>query len=518
MTGSDGVIRGDGGRAVGVPSAWAGLFRRRLREPAFWAIQAGVLSITALHLAIEGLGLFRQAAAIESGLHHAPVVLYLVPIVYAGLRYGSEGSVLTGVWCLLLTLPNIFLWHPRGFAWVGELLYASLVLGVGAAVAVPVERERRQRERLVATGRRLALLHEVASALVSPSPLDRVLPVVLDRVREVLGLQAVAVVVRDQEGAGEDRWSAPADADPSMAEIGELDRLGDEVVLRPDGRVVASLGRDRTAPGALIAAPGHARPPDRDDEELLRAVAAQIGVAVDNDHLHRLEKERLRSYVHEVTRVQEEERKHLARELHDTAAQDLVLLSRGLDALAGSGAPPAVVERVRELRTRAVETLEGLRRLSRDLRPTVLDDLGLVPALEWLTTDLTQRTRIEAIFRLSGSPRRLPTEAELALFRITQEALRNVERHAEARRVEVRVSFVDGEVRIDVVDDGRGFEAPRPLERLALEGKLGLLGMRERAQLVGGSLSIRSRPGEGAQVSVTVRGPGEHASPPGDPG
>ncbi len=492
-------------RAATVPvsavATWARLLRRRLREPAFWAVQAGVLSITALHLAIEGLGLFHQTGALESGLRHVPVVLYLVPIVYAGLRYGLEGSALTGAWSLMLTLPNVLLWHRRQLAWAWELLYVAIVLGVGAAVAAPVERERRQREQLAATGRRLALLHGVASALVSASPLDRVLPAVLERVREVLGLAAVSVVVRDPEGWGEARWTAPPDGAPVPGAEGPEGEGGPAP--GPDGRLVAPLGGDPGIPGALVAVLDPARGAGRDDEDLLRAVAAQIGVALENDRLHRLEKEHLRSYVHEVTRVQEEERRHLARELHDTAAQDLVLLARGLDALA-ERLPPEPAARARELRARAAETLEGLRRLSRDLRPTVLDDLGLVPALEWVVADLTGRTGVDARFHLSGPARRLPAETELALFRVTQEALRNVERHAGARRVEVRVSFDDDRVRVEVEDDGAGFEVAEPLERLALEGKLGLLGMRERAQLVGGALTIRSRPGEGTAVTVTV--------------
>ncbi|HXF74349.1 MAG TPA: GAF domain-containing sensor histidine kinase [Actinomycetota bacterium] len=484
-----------------VLATWAGLVRRRLHEPTFWAVQAGVLSITALHLAIEGLGLFRQAAAVESGLHHVPVVLYLVPIVYAGLRYGFEGSVLTGAWSLVLTLPNVFLWHRRGFAWTGELLYAALVLGVGGAVAVPVERERRQRERLEATGRRLALLHQVASALVSASPLDRVLPIVLERVREVLGLRAVVVVVRDPDHGGVEGWSVPEGV--ALAEGADRVEPSGVDAAGADGCVRAQLGPEPESVGVLVGAVEPGREPGREDEDLLRAVAAQIGVAIENDRLHRAERERLRSYVHEVTRAHEEERKHLARELHDTAAQDLVILQRGLDALA-ERLPPEAAQRVRELRSRAVDTLEGLRRLSRDLRPTVLDDLGLVPALEWLVADLERRTGIEARFRTSGAVRRLPAETEVALFRITQEALRNVERHAQARRVEVRVAFGDHEVRVEVRDDGCGFEVPAPLDRLALQGRLGLLGMRERAQLVGGTLAVRSAVGEGAEVAVTV--------------
>lgn len=518
MSASDGIVRGSG--AVGVPSLWVTLFRRRLRERSFWTIQIAILSITAFHFAFEALRLFGDIPGVESGLHHLPVILYLAPVVYAGLRYGFEGSVLTGTWCVLLTAPSVLVWHSRGFMWTGELIYVVFVVGVGVAVAVPVERERRQRDRVAAASRRLALLNDVASALVSSPSLDRILPAVLARLREVLGLEAVGVITWEPDVPGTRTWTS--------ALSGREDRLRavlDEGVLRepasagspalPGGGVAVPLGGERASSGALVVVAGER--PLGEDEELAGAVASQIGVALDNDRLHRQEKDRLRSYVHEVTRVQEEERKRLARELHDTAAQDLVLLCRGLDALEGGTGPPPSDRRVGELRLRAGETLENLRRLSRDLRPTVLDDLGLVPALEWLAADMKRRTGMEAAFLLTGVPRRLPSEIELALFRTTQEALRNAERHAEAKRVEVRAAFAERQIRIDVEDDGRGFTVPDPPELLVREGRLGLLGIHERAQLAGGSVAVRSRPGGGTCVSVVVGSPAAGGKPRGGP-
>jgi signal transduction histidine kinase len=218
------------------------------------------------------------------------------------------------------------------------------------------------------------------------------------------------------------------------------------------------------------------------------------------------ERERLRTYTHEITRAQEEERKRIARELHDDTAQGLVLLCRRLDALRWDEVTlnPGPAGWFRELRSLAQATLKSVRRFSRDLRPPILDDLGLQPALEALVGELSGRTGLAASIELSGTTRRLEPEVELALFRIAQEALRNVERHAEASRVTVGVAFWGDRARLAVADNGRGFEVPRLSETFAPAGRLGLLGMQERAELVGGVLSIWSVPGDGTRVTVEV--------------
>lgn len=128
--------------------------------------------------------------------------------------------------------------------------------------------------------------------------------------------------------------------------------------------------------------------------------------------------------------------------------------------------------------------------------------LGLVPALEWLTADLGERVGLDARLAISGAPRRLPADMEVALFRIAQECLRNVERHARASRVLVEAAFEEGAFRLTVTDDGRGFDPNVDLR--ARDGRLGLIGARERAQLIGGSLSIRSAPGAGTSMVVVV--------------
>lgn len=213
----------------------------------------------------------------------------------------------------------------------------------------------------------------------------------------------------------------------------------------------------------------------------------------------------LRYYVGQVTRAQEDERKRIAREIHDDTAQLVLVLSRRLDALATSDPdlPEATRLRLEELRELSGDILTGLRRFSHDLRPPVLDDLGLLPALRELTAHLPEgklRVRLEVV----GRPRQLSSDTELALFRIAQEALTNIRKHSGASEATVAVEFGDAVVRVSVSDNGGGFAPPERLTELAQSGKMGLIGMQERAQLLGGTLTLRSQPGRGATVIVDV--------------
>jgi len=148
--------------------------------------------------------------------------------------------------------------------------------------------------------------------------------------------------------------------------------------------------------------------------------------------------------------------------------------------------------------------MEGVRRLSQDLRPPTLDRLGLVPALEWLASDVAEYSGIATKINVLGTERRLPEEVELVLFRISQEALRNVWRHSQATSAEIRVEFNEDKTRLTVSDNGKGFDPPSSVGDLARDGKLGLAGMEERTRLLGGSMTLKSEPGKGTTVTTEV--------------
>jgi signal transduction histidine kinase len=213
-------------------------------------------------------------------------------------------------------------------------------------------------------------------------------------------------------------------------------------------------------------------------------------------------KERLEFYLREITNAQEAERQRVARELHDDTIQSLILVGRDLDAILAkqdkSGAAAIV-----ETRERLDAAIDGVRRLARDLRPSILDRLGLIPSIEWLLAELAGRQGLKTQLHTDGEIRRLSPEVEVSLFRIVQEALRNVELHAEATEVKIALTASDGQLRVRIQDNGKGFRLSN-VARLDKHAGLGLQGMRERAQLLGGSVDIESEPDAGTTVRATV--------------
>ncbi len=212
----------------------------------------------------------------------------------------------------------------------------------------------------------------------------------------------------------------------------------------------------------------------------------------------------MRDYVAAITMGQEEERKRLARELHDDTAQSLVALSQKLEIAQKAlyQDPGKAGAQLAELRAMTADILANVRQFSRDLRPVYLEDLGLVPALEMLVQEVGERNGIESELRIRGIPQRLSPDLELAIYRIVQEALNNVSRHAHARHVVVEATFQTDGISVAVEDDGVGFQVPESPDALARAGHFGLMGIRERALLFGGRVTITSQPGAGTRLVV----------------
>jgi len=217
-------------------------------------------------------------------------------------------------------------------------------------------------------------------------------------------------------------------------------------------------------------------------------------------------KENLRRYLSQVTKAQEEERKRIARELHDDTIQALVVLSRQLEDAASSGRSMPEEKRalLESLRQQTTGIMDGVRRLTQDLRPSTLDRLGLLAGLEWLASDVSRYSGIDVKVKVGGASRRLPPDVELTLFRIAQESLRNVWRHSEATEAEVSVDFQGSKVVMIIKDNGKGFAVPSSVGDLTRDGKLGLTGMQERAGLLGGNVTFHSEPGKGTSVVVEI--------------
>jgi Signal transduction histidine kinase len=216
--------------------------------------------------------------------------------------------------------------------------------------------------------------------------------------------------------------------------------------------------------------------------------------------------ERLGQVLRQTISAQEDERRRLARELHDETAQSIAALSialdRARDAIAGSG--PEAISQIGQAKELSGRILAETRRLILGLRPTVLDDMGLVPAIRWYTESYLGDKGIAVTTEAAVPAQRLPAHIEVALFRIVQEALANVAKHSRAGHADVRITHDESRITVTVADDGVGFDVVRVLGQTGATESVGLLGMQERTRLLGGRLEIESRDGGGTLVRVEV--------------
>lgn len=254
--------------------------------------------------------------------------------------------------------------------------------------------------------------------------------------------------------------------------------------------------------GMLYLASRGETPLNVEEEALVQAIGGLVGVALENAALREsivAQQDRLRALAGGMLQAREEEARHIAHELHDEVGQILATVHIALDDLVQKN--PANAGILRELHGLLDRVEEQLRRLSRELRPPILDDLGLAPALEWLAEGMAERSGLTISVDVGVG--RLPSPVETALYRVVQEALTNAVRHARAKRVGLEVRAEGLVIRAMVQDDGRGFDVGATLARRGDRG-LGLIGMRERVEALGGELNIVSAPGRGTELSVTV--------------
>ncbi|HZL80804.1 MAG TPA: GAF domain-containing sensor histidine kinase, partial [Demequina sp.] len=489
-----------------------------VRDRRFWVIQALVLGIVVTHLALER----DPFLAAESQFYLLSVSILLVPVVYAGMRFGVSGALPTTAWALMLSAPEI-LGH-RTPTRVGILVQFAIIFMIAFVVGLRADRERAAAGATEQANARLSRINATASAVAQSLDLGRVLDETLraklDRsTRQVAWIELLP-------GPNTPRVTVVAASQVVVpSELDEIQRGLTEAVCL-SGQVQREPGRDQAARsaaapiisdgivvGALgVTYPSEPIPPD--EYRVLEAVGTQLGTALSNIRHHAsareglvalsIANENLETYVELATEAQEEERKRLSRELHDDTMQSLVLTLAQIDTAMASELPDEAEARLADAKGILAETLDNIRRFCRDLRPSLIDDLGLVDAVDWLVSDLRSRVGMTVGLEVHEPRRRLSSRDELLVFRIVQEALHNVERHAQAAWVGVVLDFRDGRLVAQVVDDGRGFASSGRVEREKLDQGLGLRGMHERTKLLRGSLVVESRPGRGTTVRLSV--------------
>lgn len=391
--------------------------------------------------------------------------------------------------------------------------------------------------RLTEAYRELSALNAIASIVSRSLDLDEILTSALEKTLELMNRSTGGILLWDEEkqmlcyrvyhglpskhvqclcyrlGEGmvgkaaqtgktaqvEDISKQPAAVHPCLVEAEGL-RAFASVPLRVKNKVLGVLNIASRDAGKFLSK----------DLRLLNNIATQIAIAVENAKLHQAvqHKDKIRGeLLSEVFRVQEEERRRIARELHDETSQILSGLSANLEAAmgtlpAGASKSKAILKKTRAL---SINILDELHKLIYELRPTLLDDLGLVAAIGWLVDNNLQGAGIVSDFKTTGRAKRLEPKLEAILFRVIQEAVYNIARHANARSANVSLHFQKDAIAICVKDNGTGFDVAGAINSKDRPRGLGLLGMVERVDLVNGSLNIKSQPGGGGtEINIKI--------------
>ena len=434
--------------------------------------------------------------------NHPPMNTFLgVPVLLRNVAYG-----------------NLYLTEKAGG---GEFTEEDqeIVQLLGAQAAVAIENARLY-ESTTRWMDQLESLAEVGNALSTEIELPKLLELVVTRLRELIDARLVFVAMARpgagtviETAAGEDAERYVGQTlDPIRSKTSRVlerrrsERV-DSIIDDPEvdqstarrmgaraGLWVPLLVRDR-ALGVIVAQDKQHADPRFTDEDVRIAEAFAERAAVAIDLSERVARDALRR----VVTGQELERKRLARELHDETGQALTSILLGLKGIEEADSAEDVRQSVLALRELVVATLHDVRRLAIELRPKALDDFGLVPAIERLAETFAEQTNLDVHLEAVLGESRLAGEVETALYRIVQEALTNVIKHANARTVSVVLTRKGERVVVLVEDDGRGFDTAE-----GRDGGLGLLGMRERIALVGGQVSVESNPERGTTVAVEV--------------
>lgn len=401
---------------------------------------------------------------------------------------------------------------------------------VARSVAVVDSQQATLREQIEATNRLLASLLSVAESSLHADNVQQVVDNGLKQLCGALGFSSGTLRIRHDmaEYTARHGQGPAAECDAEQLVSAELGRLPDRPLpQRAQERMTTLLGPQLS--GELRGCDGAVTIMELVESQGFVASAVLKGqtapTAIGERRLHnmlhhvllaatarlfsrheRLLQDRRRALLRRVLRAQEDERLRIARELHDTVCQDLAALSLHLERLARRGDVGELSEPLSQCQSAAHGMLETVRRISHDLRPTVLDTMGFLPALQWHIERIHRGEGLRADLVIDGQPYDLSEELALTLYRIVQECLNNVAQHASAAHVCVTVAFQAENIAVAVEDDGVGFERRAELARVPMaDGRgLGLLGIEERAKMAGGRCAVDSEPGQGATITVKL--------------
>ncbi|HSO27013.1 MAG TPA: GAF domain-containing protein [Anaerolineales bacterium] len=397
-----------------------------------------------------------------------------------------------------------------------------------------ISAEKKLKDSLIRRNQQLSILNSLALTINQSLDLEIILGKALDEMLRLIDIDIGAVFLRE-DNLGKLELAAfrglSERAAQFAAQMGMLDGAcggiveKGQIVLVPDftqyrGKRAASLRREKLSSlahvpltvkgctlGSMCVGTRRQHEFGSEEQELLTVIGSQIAAAIENARLYAevQQKEQMRGKLfNKAITVQEDERKRIARELHDDTSQALAALMFAAEEAAEMDELEEIKSRMEAMRSLAQRTLDGVHKLIFDLRPTMLDHLGLVPALRWFAESRLRHQGVRVTVEEVSPPQRMPPEVETALFRVVQEAITNISRHAAARNVCIVFQFIDDSVIVTVEDDGIGFDVyDQTLDPDSGRG-LGLLGMQERIELLGGEIEIDTAPGSGSQLHIKV--------------
>ncbi len=456
-----------------VTTDWAAILGQVLRPPLrdrrFWYIQALILALVGGHLALD-----ISAVRLPLGAPDYPTIgLFLLPVVYAALRFGIGGACASAAWGTVLMLPDLIVVDSRADMWADGTLIV-LICVVAVAVGQRVERETMARQRAQAAisahsaaEARFRALFEASSAPTLVADSSGALREANPAAKELFGARVGRRQLTDLVGAGVSRRLL-TQTPPRLFTVVLLD--GTRRTLRPLSTLVTDSGGG----------------------PLLQIIFQDVTEAARRQQLAEW-------YAVQALHVQEQERRRIGQDIHDEPLQTLIYLLRRLELISDGGELAAGSRaELDSVRQGLVEVVVQLRQLADGLRPPVLDDLGLVASLRQLVERFAERAETPAVLHVTGSEQDLSWDLKTDLYRVLQEALHNVERHARATGVRVDLTFTKRTVRARIRDDGAGFEMG------GIPAGIGLRGMQERVALANGRLDIASSPGHGTTIRVTL--------------
>ena len=400
-----------------------------------------------------------------------------------------------------------------------------------------VTESKKQEKRILEANRHLLALNAIASTASQSLSLDIILNSALDKVLELIEGEVGGVLLLDEKSQTLSYRAHRGLSDQfvrgiagialgegiagRVAELGETllvddvskdPRVSRRLVVAEEGLkafVAVPLKSKEKVVGVLTIASGKPRPFHQQEVQLLTAVGHQLGIAIENAQLYQelqLKEQMRAELLRQIITAQEDERRRVARELHDVTSQALATLAVRVEALAAmpESSVKGMETQLEGIKALLDTTSKDVHGLIYDLRPSLLDDLGLPAALRSCAHNSLDAAGVEVYLEVVGQERRLSPEVETALFRIVQEAITNIASHARAESAYISLEFKEKSVSVQVEDDGIGFDFSGGFSSASVGHGAGLLGMRERAELLGGTLTINTEPGGGTRVSVEI--------------